>query len=42
MSTFVPSPSLDDLIAFVGDEVTRQYDRTRQRVNGVHLASKQA
>lgn len=40
MATPLPSPSLDDLIAFVSDEVTRQYERTHRRVNGVHLAER--
>jgi hypothetical protein len=38
MSDSSPSPSLDDLIAFVGAEVTRQYQRSGQRVNGAALA----
>ena len=31
-------PNLDDLIAFVSDEVTREYERACQRVNGARLA----
>jgi len=38
MSTLPPSPSLDDLIVFVGEEVASQYQRNRQRVNGASLA----
>jgi len=38
MPTLPPSPSLDDLIAFVGEEVARLCQRNRQRVDGALLA----
>jgi hypothetical protein len=38
MSVPLASPSIDDLVAFVGDEVARIYARDNKRVNGTDLA----
>jgi hypothetical protein len=38
MASSLPAPSLNDIIAFITDEVKRLYERTQQPVNGTRLA----